>query len=187
MRASGRTFEPVFGPQRVFRCLLEAVSSPGRLFAVPPCDEAPEEALLRTLLDHETTFRVIGGDAEIGERLERTTGARTARLSEADFALVHEPRGVLSAMKRGTLERPELGATAVYVVEHLSNSGSLSLGLSGPGVRGERTLGIEGLPEAEVEALRASRADYPLGVDVYLVDRAGRLAGLPRSTRMEVL
>lgn len=183
-----RVFEEVHGSQRVFRCLLEAVSSPGKLFVLPPFEgERPEESVLHALLDHEVSLCVVGGGAETSERLASVTGARLATLREADFALIHDPDETASKMRRGTLERPELGATAVYVVERLSGGGALTLKLSGPGVPGERLLGVEGLGAGEMEAIRSAREGYPLGVDVYLVDEAGRIAGLPRSTRLEVI
>lgn len=190
MRAySASDFDTVFDSQRVFRCLLQAVSQPGKLFTLPPFACGPLEAAARTLLDHEVTFRVVGGDADdIGESLSRFTGARAASVEEAEFALVvgGDSGGEVAELGRGTLEHPERGATAIYAVRELSNSGALSLELSGPGVPGTRTLGMEGLARAEAEAIRETRSDYPLGVDVYLVDNAGRVAGLPRSTRLEV-
>jgi alpha-D-ribose 1-methylphosphonate 5-triphosphate synthase subunit PhnH len=183
-----RTFDTVFDSQRVFRCLLEATAQPGKLFMLPPFKEDALEAVARTLLDREVTFCAVGTVRETEERLSLTTGARIAPLPEADFVLVSgsEPDSVALKLKRGSLERPEEGATAIYAVERFSNDGALTFDLSGPGVPGGRTLGIEGLPAPEAEALRASRAAYPLGVDVYLIDGAGQIAGLPRSTRLEV-
>lgn len=179
------TFDAVFDSQRVFRRLLEATASPGKLFVLPPFEDcSPTDSIARALLDHETTFHVVG---ENEGNFTLATGARYAPLHEADFVFVHEPGRVALDMKRGELEWPELGATAVYAVERLSNFGPITLRLSGPGVSGERMLGIKGLPLSEVKAIRDSRADYPLGVDVYLVDGAGQVCGLPRSTKVEVV
>lgn len=186
---SASEFDTIFDSQRVFRCLLQAASQPGKLFTLPPFECGALEALGRTLLDHEVSFRAIGDEAiETGERLAGITGARAVPIAEADFALISggDSAGAVLTLKRGELERPEWGATAIYTVEELSNTGSLALKLTGPGVPGARTLGIEGLSATEVEGIRESRRDYPLGVDVYLVDGAGRVAGLPRSTRLEV-
>ena len=184
-------FDPVLGSQRVFRCLLQASAQPGKLFTLPPYDVGLLESVARTLLDHEVTFCTAGAEAqELQEHLETTTGARSAPAHEADFALIPAgPEGgsVAGELKRGTLEQPELGATAIYAVEELSTTGTLNLRLTGPGISGERTLGVEGLATSEVEAIRESRAAYPLGVDVYLLDGAGRMAGLPRSTNLEVV
>lgn len=183
------------GSQRAYRCLLQATASPGKLFNLPATSGADDgsdaaEIVLLTLLDVEVTFRALGpGAGEVEERISRATGARRAPAGEEDFLLVlgGDSGGALRGLKRGSLESPEEGATVVYAVERLSVGGPLTLALSGPGVLGERSLGVEGLARAEVEALRESRAAYPMGVDAYLVDASGLVAGLPRSTRIGVV
>lgn len=191
MRASDvRVFDPVFDSQRVFRCLLQATAAPGKLFVLPPTVAGALEAVALALLDHEVAFCAVGAEAEEAKQhIAGATGARIVPAHRADFALISggDSGGAVAQLARGTLERPESGATAIYAVAELSGGGSLTLKLSGPGVPGERTLGVSGLSVAEAEAIRACRADYPLGVDVYLVDGAGRVAGLPRSTRLEVI
>ncbi|WP_166172584.1 phosphonate C-P lyase system protein PhnH [Rubrobacter tropicus] len=187
MSAGVRTFDPVFDSQRVFRCVLQATAQPGKLFALPPTGVAPREAVARTLLDHEVTLCALGDRAEEAERISGLTGSRIVPVNEADFVLVSTGSGAgVSSLKRGTLERPETGATAIFAVRRLSNTGTLTLKLSGPGIRGGRSLGAEGLSAEVAEAIRESRQGYPLGVDVYLVDEAGQVAGLPRSTSLEV-
>lgn len=180
-------FDAVLDSQRVFRCLLEAAANPGKLYSlVPAYPRNPIEAVAKTLLDHEVTFCVSGGESGIEEKLSSCTGARAVPPPEADFAFVYETDRTASKLRRGELERPERGATAIYAVERLSNEASSTLTLSGPGVPGERGISVIGLPASEVGAIIENRADYPLGVDVYLVDEAGWVAGLPRSTRLEV-
>lgn len=174
--------------QRVFSALLEALSQPGRLVELPE-DGNGLDGISLALLDGEVSFHVPGGAGDFGECVARATGSRTVPLSEADLAFFSsgDAEG-LSEMKRGTLEAPEEGATAVVLVEKLSpEGGEAVLELSGPGVPGTRTLGVDGFTRGAVEAVRESRAGYPLGVDVYLVDGAGRVAGLPRSTGVEVV
>lgn len=183
MRAAGE----VLRSQRVYRALLRATANPGELVALPRTGtEAPLDALT-VLLDHEATFAVVGeGAREAGERLALETGASVVPLPEADFALALGGGfdGALGELKRGTLEAPAEGATAFYAVRRLSERGPLTLHLSGPGVPGERAVAVEGLAEGEVGAILETRAGYPLGVDVYLVDRDGAAVGLPRSTRV---
>lgn len=185
-----RTLGPIEAG-RAYRVLLQAVANPGKLFDMPPTpDASTAEAILLTLLDGEVTFHALGSGApEVTERLARATGARAAPAPEADFVLVHgeDSGGVMRDLKRGTLEAPQDGATMVYAVDRLTRRGSLTVKLSGPGVPGERTLGIEGLDREELEGLRETRESYPLGVDAYLADGAGLVAGLPRSTRLEVV
>ena len=181
-------FDTVFDSQQVFRCLLQAAARPGRLCTLPPFGCGPLEAVARTLLDQEVTFCAIGERAgEVEDRVSRVTGARLAAATEAGFALVSggDSAGAVLGLERGTLEHPERGATAIYAVETLSDTGTLSLELSGPGVPATRTLGVAGLAAEEIRVIRDTRLDYPLGIDVYLIDDSGRVAGLPRSTQLK--
>lgn len=185
-----RTFDAVRDSQRVFRALLRATSRPGEIVALPEAGDGAVEAVLLTLLDVEVTFCVLGpdGSRELEEWFLGATGARIAPVEEANFALIPggDSDGGMLDLRRGTLEAPEKGATAIYGVKRLDEYGPQILTLSGPGVSGSRTLGVEGLSAEELEAIRESRAYYPLGVDAYLVDEGGSLVGLPRSTRIEV-
>jgi alpha-D-ribose 1-methylphosphonate 5-triphosphate synthase subunit PhnH len=153
--------------QRAFRALLSATAEPGTVHAVPP----GLPLVLATLVDHEVRF------AEVGD----------AHWPHADFVLVRggDSGGELARVRQGTLLDPALGATAIYELDAVG-AGPLALSLTGPGVGPRpRTLRLTGLCEAEVGLIRRTRAGYPLGVDVILVDRAGRCAALPRSTTVE--
>lgn len=192
-----RTFDVVHDLQLIFRDLLLATSRPAEILTLPDVSTNAAEAVLLTLLDVEVTFRVLGPDGaaarELEVRLSSATGAGVAPVAETDFALIPgvDSDGAIRELKRGTLEAPETGATAIYLVDRLAEfaeeRGQLALTISGPGVPGSRSLGVEGLSVEELENLQESRAYYPLGVDVYLVDGSGRLAGLPRSVRVEVV
>lgn len=188
MSASGWRYDAATQSQLTFRCLLSSTARPGVLSELPPSESSPDTALLYALLDHETSFGTIGVEPEIAERLSRDTGARFLSPEEADFVLVRggDSKGALVRMKRGNLEEPHMGATAIFAVQRLSSCGPLTLELSGPGVAGQRTLGIEGIATSEIVALRESRAEYPRGVDVYMVGDAGTVVALPRSTRLDV-
>jgi len=188
---SVRAFDAVFDSQRVFRCLLRATARPGELVALPKAAVPPAEAVLLTLVDHEVSFCAVGeGAREFEERLSLRAGARVSSPREADFAFMlgEDRRGFLPLLKRGTLEEPASGATAVYAVRRLSMSRSIcTVRVSGPGVPGERLLGVEGLADPELGEIVKTRSGYPLGVDVYLVDDRGMVVGLPRSARLEVV
>ncbi|MGP4097489.1 phosphonate C-P lyase system protein PhnH [Nonomuraea sp. KM90] len=58
--------------------------------------------------------------------------------------------------------------------------------LSGPGVPGTRRLRVTGLAREVFAALAAANAGFPAGVDTFLVAADGTVAGLPRSTRIEI-
>jgi alpha-D-ribose 1-methylphosphonate 5-triphosphate synthase subunit PhnH len=66
------------------------------------------------------------------------------------------------------------------------SAGELTLRLSGPGIPGTRTLGVDGLGRDVLEAMAAANAKPPAGIDVWLIDDEGRIAALPRTCDWEV-
>jgi alpha-D-ribose 1-methylphosphonate 5-triphosphate synthase subunit PhnH len=86
-------------------------------------------------------------------------------------------------MKRGTLEYPDGGATLVYLIEEIAGEGGATE-LSGPGVNGTASPLFIGLAASELMGLREINAEYPLGVDAMFLDTNGRIACIPRSTRI---
>lgn len=178
--------------QQAFRILLQALSHPGEIYPLSPLD--PGEGLplmLQTLLDHEVSFAVIGPESDAITALVRDlTGSRLSAASAADFIIVTRGRsqgGILGA-KRGTLEYPDQGATIIYLVESLGREGQTGLWvkLQGPGVNRETRAMIAGLAVDEILDLQKINQEFPLGVDSFFLDRAGRVMGLPRSSLLEV-
>jgi alpha-D-ribose 1-methylphosphonate 5-triphosphate synthase subunit PhnH len=153
--------------------------------------------MLLTLLDSETSFAVIANgkqqenSAPAVEWIALRSGAKTAEPGQANFVLVSDGTsgGLLTRLNPGTLLEPENSATAIYAVERLANEvtdrpAELVLELSGPGICDTQRLCVTGLAQPELELIKATRCAYPTGVDVFLVDAAGRCAGLPRSTKI---
>jgi len=200
-----RSFDEVFDTQTAFRALLMAMARPGRIEWLPwPVTEVPaglSEAYaltLMTLLDHEVSFCLAGtGDSggEVEKWVVMRTGCKPAAPEEADFILVLEgdSKRCLSRAKQGTPEFPDRGATAVYQVAGLRSgqtSGTesgMTVRLMGPGVDGSRCITVYGLGSGEMDDIRSTRRDYPVGVDVILVSRQGEVACLPRSTLVTFL
>jgi alpha-D-ribose 1-methylphosphonate 5-triphosphate synthase subunit PhnH len=154
--------------QRGFRALLSAMSRPGTVHLMPP----GLPLVLATLVDHEVRL------AEVDD----------PDWAEADFVLVRggDSYGELATARQGTFLDPSLGATAIYELDAVGE-GPLALSLTGPGVGPRpRTLRLAGMHAGEVDLIRSTRADYPRGVDVVLVDGSGRCAALPRSTDVSI-
>ena len=178
--------------QQAFRVLLQALSHPGEIFILFPPD--PGQGLylmLQTLLDHEVGFTVIGpnGDSFAGLVRDLTRSPLTG-VRAADFIIITHggSRGKILEAKRGTLEYPDQGATIIYLVESLGQkeNDGVRVRLQGPGVKKEIMAVINGLAVDEVLDLKKINQEFPLGVDCFFLDRAGRVMGLPRSTNLEV-
>ncbi len=199
--------EDVKTAQATFRALLKAMAEPGIIVDIPyhggggvDAGATPYMPILRTLLDHEVSFCAMTEgvlNPSLAGEVSRSTGAVTAGVEEADFILFigGDSRGMASKAKRGSPEYPEEGATLIYLVDELRADrapenrwgraeGPQALRLSGPGVKGERSLYVLGLKKEEVEAISQARRSFPMGTEVILCDRNGRLSCLPRSTRL---
>ena len=189
-------FDFVQDTQRLFRKILTATSFPGRVVDLGPeaakieTGSAVNNALLGcaiALLDAEATFCTWPRGAQEHERLiSQLTYGRVAGPESAEFQFVLAGSGTvndaLGGAFIGTLEEPHRGATLFLEVDELREEGTLRV--EGPGVKDCARIGVEGLGAGWVE-LRAERcSEYPLGLDLYLVDGAGRLVGIPRTARL---
>jgi alpha-D-ribose 1-methylphosphonate 5-triphosphate synthase subunit PhnH len=87
----------------------------------------------------------------------------------------------LNRAKIGHLEDPHRSATLIVQVPTLSRGNSWEI--TGPGVKDFKTIQL-GLT-TNWDKVRAERnAEYPLGLDILLVEKGGKLMALPRTTQM---
>jgi alpha-D-ribose 1-methylphosphonate 5-triphosphate synthase subunit PhnH len=179
--------------QAVFREIMLATAFPGSLRRIG--DEAsrididaplpkPLLALALALLDAETSFAVAPDEEDAASFIARMTYARRVALPEADFVFVtggeRDLARAIGEAREGTLIDPHLGATIVARVDALGSGPAV--GLSGPGIE-SRTELRAGSSASWLAARELKNREYPLGVDLFLVDGAGALAALPRTTR----
>lgn len=199
----------VFYSTRVFRVLLDSLARPGKVNQLEYphfLKEIPADAVgtrinffalgaLLSLLDRETSFILAAQNAwlpqesALAQWITLSSGAHVALPDQAAFALVcdRESGGLTKELYPGSFLEPENSATAIYCLERIAqNSDDLAgttntctLELRGPGIEEKQIVHLQGLDEA---TLLATRHRYPLGIDVYLIDSAGRCIGLPRST-----
>ena len=174
-----------------FRVLLRAMSRPGSIGQLPRHREASGQrelltGMLRSLIDNEVTFFVLDDPSErLSLKISRCTGSSRKESIAADFLIYPEgtSRGTVTGARRGTLEYPDSGATAVFLVEKLGETGG-PVALQGPGINGTVHPLISGPAEAELALLRKANAEFPLGLDAIFLDRDGRVMCIPRSTRI---
>jgi alpha-D-ribose 1-methylphosphonate 5-triphosphate synthase subunit PhnH len=177
-----------FTSQAIFRLLLETASRPGHVRQLP-VDGLGAAVVPLALADVETTVAVRGDDL-MRRHVVRETGAASAAWEDAELVACCDDADAASIGRlcRGSSLAPELGAKAGISCRtlHAGGPGELTLSLRGPGVPGTCTLGVDGLARDVVDAIAEANRHYPSGIDVWLVDEAGRVAGLPRSCQLEV-
>ena len=158
------------------------------------------------LLDAATSVAVAGeGGADARRVLSRRSHVRPADESAAAYVVVplgvrgEEAAAVVGSLTSGTLLDPHLGATCVVECATLvgrdrsgARTGSASGAaparrwrLSGPGIaQGE--LALVECDRSDVVSARQGRSDeFPCGIDLVLVDGAGHVLAVPRTTSVE--
>lgn len=171
---------------RAFRQILEAMARPGTLHqlvgAAPPEPlSVAAGAVLLTLVDPTTKLHLAGAAdcQQVRDWVAFHLGAPLVPAEEADFALgTWEALQPVTRFRIGEPDYPDRSATLIVEVDRLVNHGPA---LAGPGIEMVTWLNLP-----ETAAFRANRALFPLGFDTILTS-GDRLAGLPRSTRVEKL
>jgi alpha-D-ribose 1-methylphosphonate 5-triphosphate synthase subunit PhnH len=174
--------------------MLDAMARPGKVCPLPALRLHPAQGLSPyaagltfTLLDSETGFAVVPDNAAWQHYVSLNTGAVPRPVAVAEFIIANacEQLPQITAARRGSLLSPEQGSTLILMVERLAESGpGLRLSLTGPGVNGRARLAVAGLQPLNLEYVSGLNQEYPLGVDLFLVDAAGNLAAVPRSTAL---
>jgi len=179
---------PAAASQSVFRSALAALSRPGRILEIAPCGQPAARALLLSLLDQDTRLWLSPGARPEAAFLRFHTGCSIAETpAAASFALVAAPDQLpaLDAFEWGSDDYPDRSTTLIVEVEALDADGrDGSWRLSGPGIRGETRLAARGLGPQFLAMWAGNHKRFPRGVDLLLTCGA-RLAGLPRTTRIE--
>lgn len=196
--------DPVHGAQQSFRTLLDAMSRPGRVQALPSAaldgivpPSVPRgtalslstAAVLLCLLDAETTVHLSGRLATAPSLawLRFHTGVRlAARGDAAAFTVTRaaELETVLwEALDIGSDEAPQDGGTLIVEVDSLETGTPLQL--RGPGIEGVQPLCVAGPSPAFWQWRRQLSTQRPRGIDLVLCC-GDRLTALPRSTRIEI-
>jgi alpha-D-ribose 1-methylphosphonate 5-triphosphate synthase subunit PhnH len=171
---------------RAFREILEAMARPGTIRplrgAQPPAPLSVAAGVALLVLTDTTTRVHLAGQADspaVRDWIAFHVGAPLSTAEEADFAVGSwDALRPVDRFRIGLPDYPDRSATLIVECAQLVNHG---LCLTGPGIEAASWLN---LPEAS--AFRANRALFPLGFDT-LFTAGDRIAGLPRSTRVEAI
>lgn len=182
--------DPVHQSQQVFRQVLDAMARPGRVHALQQLPQAvpglsrAAAAVCLTLADFETPLWLDRAALAAREYLAFHCGSPVADdPRDATFALLGDASalGDLNDFNPGSDENPETSTTLILEVTELNEGGGPTL--AGPGIQGQLSLGITGVPGHFWQQLADNHALFPRGIDLVLTCD-DRIAALPRSTRI---
>lgn len=161
--------------QTVFRQLMRAFSFPGRIETLVNGEALTQT--LATLVDREATLTDPQNllDALTLQRLQ----AHMTKPEHAQFIVADGSQSPTFEPSLGTLESPEFGVTILLKVTALGEG--IGLQLTGPGIASTQALAVSGLDSVWLERRQVWNEDFPLGVDLILID-ANSIVALPRTT-----
>jgi len=181
--------DPVDDANAVFRQVLDALAHPGRIVTIAQPTRMPRGRLGRAaigvamaLVDFETPVWLDEAAAPAGPHLRFHCNCNiVSEPDRASFLFVAEAAGVpdLATLPLGSDPYPDQGATLAIEVAALDPAGALTL--AGPGIDGQTSLGVTGLP-ADFWTVRAALAPlFPRGIDL-LLTQGDHLVAVPRTT-----
>ncbi|ANK81992.1 MAG: phosphonate C-P lyase system protein PhnH [Rhizobiales bacterium NRL2] len=185
--------DPVFDSQRVFRAVLDALARPGRVVAFPrSCDAlgglaAEPLAILLSLADNTTPVWLPESlqDGTLAGHLAFHAGVvLTTEPVKAAFAVIDSAvdAAFIDRFAIGAPDYPDRSTTLILPCANVTDDAGWSL--AGPGIETTARLGIEPAHPALETAIRRNATLSPLGLDV-IFTAPGRVAAIPRSTRLE--
>lgn len=171
---------------RAFREVLEALARPGTIRRVsgakPPAPLSVAAGVVLLTLCDTTTPLHLAGDADcaaVRDWIAFHIGAPLVAADRAHFALgLWDDLQPVGRFRIGQPDYPDRSATLIVEMDWLTNHGPT---LTGPGIETATWLSLP-----ETAAFRTNRARFPLGFDTIFTS-GDRIAGLPRSTRVEAI
>lgn len=190
-------YDTIFDAQRHFRVLLDAMSRPGKISKLNDTDIHPPIGLNKAsaligfaLLNADVKFWVDPALNEIIEYIKLNTASDWAVSSEADFIFGSKTNDLTAVFeaKTGSLLYPEAAATVIFQIHLLGENKfpeSMDISLKGPGVKEKNTFFASGLSEQLLEMVQLKNIEFPLGIDLILVDHYNQFVCIPRSNTIQ--
>lgn len=183
--------------QRVYRKLLNCMSRPGLIENISSESHKVDItidiskhmlAILFTVLDGEVTFHLSAlKDSESIKKINHLTYAKNAIIQQADYIIVtkgathSELLAAFDQAKVGSLMDPHNSATLILETEAITAGQQLVL--SGPGIEHKSYVDVTG--SFDWIGIRMEKnIEFPLGVDMVIVDETGNVICLPRTTQI---
>lgn len=184
--------------QRVYRKLLNCMSRPGLLENISNESHKAGMTLemskhlltvLFTVLDGEVTFNLPAcNDKSLIKKINHLTYAKHAAADQADYIIITKTAGkaelseAFRQAKVGTLTDPHRSATVILEAEAITTGQQLAL--RGPGIEDKNYICVT--DSLDWVAIRQTKNnEFPLGIDMILLDETGQIACLPRTTQIQ--
>lgn len=185
--------EKEFKNQQNFRKIMDSFAYPGKINKIVSFEKYkgslfPQTIdLITTLVDGEVSFYIYKEDKKAEEEIIIRTNTKTETISKADYVVIgldyeNEICDCLKEVKRGTLINPHTSGTLIIETREILDDGNISL--MGPGIKYINKIGIDNFDW--IETRNEINSEFPIGVDIILIDQYKNLLCIPRTTRIKV-
>lgn len=165
-----------------FKALMNALSMPGKIEKIKPLFESNLLAIANTLLYSEVSF-FYDGEEEFS-LIQAINNAKNEEVQNADYIFCDELNEFLfNKGKVGTSKDPEFSSTFIFKCKNFKG---LNVRLSGPGIDGFKDVKLP-IDKSFVEFFNEKNSYYPLGNEVFFLDKNSQVIALSRTTKMEVI
>lgn len=182
--------------QKTFRTLVDAMSYPGRIRKLESYETYKTKLFSQTvgivlcLVDPEVSFHIYEDTGRDGEEVLIRTNSKVEQVQNADYIIIgldhHDSiPHVLDQAKLGDLVSPDESATLIIEIEDLESGEEDRTRWTGPGIDGSIEVIVSGM-KTWIQTRNDLTRDFPLGLDIILVDRKANITCLPRTTQVEV-
>ncbi len=185
--------DPAHDNQRIFRAILLTMAQPGTVTVLgnwpnPPKGPHPAAAAVcLTLADMDTPMWVNSpAPVDVTTYLRFHCGCPIIRSQEeCTFGLILDGNELpdLERFNPGDIEYPDRSATLIIQVSPIGIGSGVSL--SGPGIRDNTLLHVDGLHPDFWQAMQQNSRRFPLGYDVILTTET-EIVSLPRSIQVGI-
>ncbi len=168
--------------QQIFRTLLHCFSFPGEIVSLKEHlgTDSILVGILSTILDKSVTWNDDNNLVSQSDRLLLQSPLDSSKNAQYIVKNGLNPPSENFEINLGDLSNPEKGATLILVGKAIGK-GDIQLKLTGPGIPNSSNIFLQGFNPDWFTLRNQWNRNFPLGVDLILVD-ADQMLALPRTT-----
>ncbi len=165
-----------------FRAFMNALSMPGNIKKIKPLYDSNLLAAANVFLYSETSF-FYDGEADMSV-IEAITNTNRQSIQKADYLFSDEiDEDLVREAKNGDFINPDFSATIIFTCKEFDKTKAV---LSGAGIDGTKEV-ILPCSRSFIDALMLKNSSYPLGIEIFFINRKSEVLALSRTTKVEVL
>lgn len=165
-----------------FRSMMNVLSMPGTVEKIQPLFDSSMLAMANTLLYSEVSYFYEG--KEDFELIKAITNSKKKNISKADYIFCDEVNEYLfNKGKIGTSKDPEFSSTFIFKCKNFKG---IKVRLKGPGINEykDTTLPVD---KSFIDFFNEKNLHYPMGNEVFFINKNSEIIAISRTTKVEVL